>query len=312
MSTMTWTLAVVAVRVERRCSAGATRGPRSRRRTTYPRRLDMAPPADPSNALTLPDRLRPLERLARNLLWTWDEEIAGVLAEVDPGGLARASRQPGRDARGGSARPARAARGRRRLPRPPDPCRGPARRAPRKRGLVPDPVRRARGDRLLLPRVRAQRGAAAVLGRARDPRRRPPQGGQRPRRADRRRRPLLPQRLLPPGAHAERRAGGAVRRPRPRAAAAHAGARRRRRPARRSRSRSRAPRCTRASGASTSAAFRCSCSTPTCRTTRPPSAPSPTASTAATASTACARRSCSAWAACRRFAPAATSRTSST
>ena len=54
----------------------------------------MTPPADPSNALTLPDRLRPLERLARNLLWTWDEEIAGVLAEVDPGGLARASGNP--------------------------------------------------------------------------------------------------------------------------------------------------------------------------------------------------------------------------
>ena len=54
----------------------------------------MAPPADPSNALSLPDRLRPLERLARNLLWTWDEEIAGVLAEVDPGGLARASGNP--------------------------------------------------------------------------------------------------------------------------------------------------------------------------------------------------------------------------
>jgi glycogen phosphorylase len=55
----------------------------------------MTPPADPStNASTLPDGLEPLGGLARNLAWTWDEEIAGVLAEVDPAELARASGNP--------------------------------------------------------------------------------------------------------------------------------------------------------------------------------------------------------------------------
>jgi glycogen phosphorylase len=54
----------------------------------------MAPPAESTNALRLPDGLEPLARLARNLLWTWDEEIAGVLGEVDPGGLTRASGNP--------------------------------------------------------------------------------------------------------------------------------------------------------------------------------------------------------------------------
>ena len=45
-------------------------------------------------APSLPDDLEPLARLARNLAWTWDEEIAGVLAEVDPDGLARAYGNP--------------------------------------------------------------------------------------------------------------------------------------------------------------------------------------------------------------------------
>ena len=55
----------------------------------------------------------------------------------------------------------------------------------------------AAGDRVLLPGVRHHRGAAAVLRRPRHPRRRPPQDGQRPRRADHRRRAALPARLLP-------------------------------------------------------------------------------------------------------------------
>ncbi|MDX6596875.1 MAG: glycogen phosphorylase, partial [Gaiellales bacterium] len=54
----------------------------------------MAPTADSMNVLDLPDGLEPLARLARNLAWTWDEEIAGVLAEVDPDGLAGASGNP--------------------------------------------------------------------------------------------------------------------------------------------------------------------------------------------------------------------------
>ena len=42
----------------------------------------MAPPA--TNAHSLPDALRPLERLAHNLLWSRDAEIAAVLAEIGP------------------------------------------------------------------------------------------------------------------------------------------------------------------------------------------------------------------------------------
>src|SRR4051794_23001456 len=49
---------------------------------TFPGRPDMAPPA--TNAHRLPDALRPLERLAYNLLWSWDSEIAAVLAELGP------------------------------------------------------------------------------------------------------------------------------------------------------------------------------------------------------------------------------------
>ena len=60
------------------------------------------------------------------------------------------------------------------------------------------------------PGVRPDRGAAAVLRRPRHPRRRPPQGGQRPRRPDHRRRPALPGRLLRPGAVPGRLAAGAL------------------------------------------------------------------------------------------------------
>ena len=55
----------------------------------------MTPPADTSTtADRLPEGLESLDRLARNLAWTWDEEIAAVLAEVDPDGLARAFGNP--------------------------------------------------------------------------------------------------------------------------------------------------------------------------------------------------------------------------
>src|SRR6476619_2893348 len=37
----------------------------------------------PMTAYRLPDVREPLARLAGNLAWSWDEEIAGVLAEVD-------------------------------------------------------------------------------------------------------------------------------------------------------------------------------------------------------------------------------------
>ena len=55
----------------------------------------MTPPSDHSTiAQRLPDGLEPLDRLARNLAWTWDEQIAAVLREVDPEGLVAASGNP--------------------------------------------------------------------------------------------------------------------------------------------------------------------------------------------------------------------------
>ena len=45
-------------------------------------------------ASSLPDGLHALDRLARNLAWTWDDELAGVLREVDPEGFAAASGNP--------------------------------------------------------------------------------------------------------------------------------------------------------------------------------------------------------------------------
>jgi glycogen phosphorylase len=55
----------------------------------------MTPPPDHSSTATaFPDALEPLARLAYNLAWTWDAEIAGVLGEVDPGGLAAAGGNP--------------------------------------------------------------------------------------------------------------------------------------------------------------------------------------------------------------------------
>jgi starch phosphorylase len=55
----------------------------------------MTPPHSQSaSATALPDELEPLARLAYNLVWSWDEEIAAVLAEVDPPGLAAAAGNP--------------------------------------------------------------------------------------------------------------------------------------------------------------------------------------------------------------------------
>jgi glycogen phosphorylase len=55
----------------------------------------MTPTADHSPlAERLPAGLRPLARLAYNLAWTWDEQIAAVLGEVDPPGLQAASGNP--------------------------------------------------------------------------------------------------------------------------------------------------------------------------------------------------------------------------
>ena len=107
---------------------------------------------------------------------------------------------------------------------------------PDRRPLVPAPARRGRRrsgrDRLLLAGVRHHRRAAAVLRRPRHPGRRPPQGRQRPRRADHRRRPALPARLLQAVAVPRGLAAGELPGPRPRRAADLAAARGERRAAR--------------------------------------------------------------------------------
>ena len=165
--------------------------------------------------------------------------------------------------------------------------------------------RARRAIALLLARVRHHRGAAAVLRRPRHPRRRPPQGRQRPRRPDRRRRPALPARLLQAVAVPRGLAAGDLPGPRPRRAAAVAAARGRRLAARRSSialpggptlrrpdlGRQRRP------GAAAAARLRRRGATPTTTAT------SPTGCTAATASTGCARSCCSASAASARCAP---------
>ena len=55
----------------------------------------MTPPPERSTiASGLPDGLYALDRLARNLAWTWDDELAAVLREVDPAGFAAAAGNP--------------------------------------------------------------------------------------------------------------------------------------------------------------------------------------------------------------------------
>ena len=153
--------------------------------------------------------------------------------------------------------------------------------------------------RLLLARVRHQRGRAAVLRRPRRPRRRPPQGVVGPRRAARRASACCTPRATSASASTptagSRRASPTS--PRCRSASST--------PASRSPSTSPATRSRPTCGAPTSGASRCTCSTPTSRATRPTASPSPTASTAATSTTACARRSCSASAASAPCAPSA-------
>ena len=161
-----------------------------------------------------------------------------------------------------------------------------AKGAPRRRDHRPDLVRRprrlaGRTGGLLLPRVRPQRGAAAVLGRPRRARRRPPEGRVRPRRAAGRRRPAVHRGLLPPAARRRRLAAGALppTRPRRRSALDDTGVRS---TVDLAGDRSRSP----GSGGPTSAGSRCTCSTPTVEGNRPTASPSPTGSTAATRSTA--------------------------
>ena len=226
---MTWTLAVPGGACRAECAACAPSDSHDDPRPTPGEtRHDPAirPFHDRAAAARRPRAARPAGAQPRLDLGRADRRRA---RRGRPRGPDRGLRQPRRDARRGAARSSRGTRRRRRLPRAPGARRGPPGRAPGRPELVRDAARGARRDRLLLAGVRPQRGAAPVLGRARHPGRRPPQGRQRPRRPDRRHRALLPQRLLPPGAHGERRPAGGVRRARPRAAAHDACPRRRRR-----------------------------------------------------------------------------------
>ena len=203
---------------------------------------------------------------------------AVVLAPTDPGRLRRRRpagvgrrgprpRTPPRRGRPGAV--GRARRGRRL--RPAARCReGRPRRLPERRPLVPAQGRRRRAprDRLLLAGVRHHGRAAAVLRRPRHPRRRPPQGRQRPRRPARGRRPALQERVLQAVAVARGLAGGDLPGPRPRRAAPVAAARGRRHPRhRRHRDARRARPGRPRSGSPRSVASRCCCSTPTSRAT---------------------------------------------
>ena len=206
-----------------------------------------------------------------NLRWSWDEPTRDLFRWVDPDAWEAMSHDPVRLL--GQVPPRAPA-----TARPPIPasCATSSRPTTSSTATSPTPAgsRPGRDPQssplrlvgLLLARVRHLRGPAAVLGRPRRARRRPPEGVERPRRPARRRRPLLPPRLLPPAASAvDGMAAGALLRARPvRAWRSRCcdGVRVTRRPGRRAAAR---PRC----GGPTSAARRCTSSTPTSTTTPP-------------------------------------------
>ncbi|CAK7280874.1 hypothetical protein SGPA1_11667 [Streptomyces misionensis JCM 4497] len=139
-----------------------------------------------------------------------------------PRGMGRGRLRPGTAARPGTARAAgRAGRG----PAVPAPAERRRRRPGRlsdRRPLVPGPERGpARRGGLFLPGVRHHGRTAPVLRRARHPRRRPPQGGQRPRGAADRGRTAVPARLLPADPVPRRLAAGALPGARPQRTAPH-------------------------------------------------------------------------------------------
>ena len=256
-----------------------------------------------------PRAARGAGRPARNLRWSWHPETQDLFEADRPRSCGTQRPRPGPAARRSCRRPGSTS-----SPRTAASCaarRGAARprRLPHRRPLVPALGRprragRAARDRLLLARVRHHRGAAAVLRRPRHPRRRPPQGRQRPRRPDHRRRPALPPRLLPPVAVPRRLAAGALPGPRPRRAAAVAAARGRRHPV--AKIALGLP-----GGASAARPHLGGAGRPRAAAAarlrrrgeqRGRSATSPTGCTAAAASTGCARRCCSASAASGRSA----------
>ena len=137
----------------------------------------------------LPEPIAALGDLASNLRWSWHPPTRDLFSADRPqalgqgpqgprpaalGPVRRRARRPGRR-RGVRRAGARGRRGPADLPAPS--------RAGTRAGPPTGRGRRPGLDRLLQPRVRHHRGAAAVLRRPRHPRRRPPQVRLRPRRA---------------------------------------------------------------------------------------------------------------------------------
>ena len=263
----------------------------------------------------LPEALAELGTLATNLRWTWHPPTQELFAAIDPATWDRIGNPlrllaevPAHRLEQLATDPEfldrvnelsedlrRYLTDDRLVPAPPGRARRPRARGQRPRR--PD----AGLDRVLLHGVRRHRGAAQLLRRARRARRRPPEGGLRPRRAADRRRPAVPVGLLPPVAVAGRLAGRALP-----GASTRAGCRSTRSwspRARRSWCTWRCPAagcCAPGSGRRRSAGCPCCCSTPTWTATTTTCAGSPTGSTAATRTTASARRSWPASAACAR------------
>ena len=250
-------------------------------------------------ASRVPERLGVLARLAYNYRWSWAPGGAGAVPRDRPRALGARRHNPVRLLQEASTERAAARRGRRR-----------AARARRGASSAASPrtwrARRAGVRRRSAPVAFfcAEYGvhalAADLLRRPRRAGRRHPQGGLRPRAAAGRRGPDVPPGLLPP-AHRRDAAGSTSTGSTP----IPSGCRRRSyaaTTARRSPSpcRSAATTSSRRSGASTSAACRCSCSTPTGPENAASRAGSPRGCTSATPRCASRSTCCSASAACRR------------
>ena len=261
----------------------------------------MTVPTGASASIRLPPALEGLRRLAYNLWWSWHPRAKILFSRIDNAAWAR-YRNPVPVLAGPVAwgelldSPAFMA----------DYHDDPARVRPvhgeRRGPLVPAAVRREarRPARLLLRRVRLPRVAGHLLGRPRRPRRRPHEGRLRHGHPAHRRRPAVPEGLLPPDDRRRRPPGARLPRLRPVAPAAAAAS-----PtatAIRCRSRSSCPGATSRSpsGSRRSAGCRSCCSTRTSPRTTRPTGRSPTSCTSAAGRCASTRSSSWASAGCGR------------
>ena len=177
----------------------------------------------------LPEVLKPLGDLARNLRWCWNSDTQDLFRSVDPDLWESSGHDPVKLLSDVSVERLETLSSDKRFLKTlrvvqadlADYTSGDLWYA----GFAAENPSAPAGHRVLLPGVRHHRGAAAVLRRPRDPRRRPPQDGLRPRRPHHRRGPALPAGLLPPVAERRRLAAGDVPAARPERAAADAAAR---------------------------------------------------------------------------------------